>query len=232
MVLYDKLAIKQGILLDLPMREAIRAVTHDKARPHHPIDLINTPTWVQLATNLGVIGLNGVNEYLECPNADSLDLDFIAGDFSIGGWINWADNGGAEIVIGRYEIDVSGWEVYLELNGGIDYLSIRHHHAGGVLVRTGSFSVGWDRGVWTHFGISRVGGVITMYRNGVAVAVTTTVGGMEDPETCAQDLVIGTRFTKNANYLEAQIQGFTIHGRVLTAAEWAAIYADEEGMFP
>jgi len=232
---YDSLSIKQGVLLDLPMREGIRAVTHDVSKAHLPMTFVNTPTWAELTTGNSVIEMDGINQYLQCLNASCTDLDFIAGDYSVSGWINWTDTGNSEIIIGRYELDVGGWELYLTNVGAVDHLTMRHHHAGTIVdgnPRTGSDSVGWTPGVWHHFGISRSGAVAQHYMDGVALAMTYSTGGMVDPETTVQDLVIGTRFTKNANWYDGQIDGFVIHNRALTAREWAMIYEIEGGLYP
>jgi len=233
-ILYDKMAIKQNTLLDLPMREGIRAVTRDIAKPHHPVTLVNTPTWTQLASGINVIDLDGVNQYLRCLNADSLDLDFIAGDYSIGMWFNWTHGAASQILIGRYELNVGGWELYLTEVGALDYLTLRHHHAGTIVdgnPRTAGNSLGWTPGVWWHLGISRHGGVAVHYRNGVAQNMTYSTGGLVDPETTTQNLTIGSRYDLGGNWLDGMIQGITLHDRALTAVEWLAIYNDEVGSF-
>ena len=63
--LYDSLSFNHSMLLDLPLREATGAITQDVAKPHHLVTLHNTPTWAEWAgSGLGVLSLNGVNEYL------------------------------------------------------------------------------------------------------------------------------------------------------------------------
>ncbi len=75
-VLYDNLGINREILLDLPFREGTGVITHDVAKPHHPITLVNTPTWTTLDSGFQVLTLNGTNEYLQCLAASCADLDF------------------------------------------------------------------------------------------------------------------------------------------------------------
>ena len=96
MIGYDNLEINHQILLDLPFREGIRIITHDVAKPrHHDVDLVNTPTWESLVSGLGVIDLNGTTEYLQLLAADCADLDFTAGDYSLGVWV-YFETGGAD----------------------------------------------------------------------------------------------------------------------------------------
>ncbi len=230
-VLYDKIAYNRRALLDLPFREGVGIVTRDVAKPHHPITLVNTPAWAALVSGKMALSLGGwgVDDYAQCLNADSLDLDFMAGDFSVGGWFNWSTAGieFSQIIIARYELSVGGWEVYLTEAAGIFYLTLRHHHAGGATNRTAAYSVGWNTGALTHFGISRFGTTAQMYRNGVAV--TTISDALIDPETSTQDLVIGTRFTKGENFLKSPLPRLFIAGEALTAEDWLNMYKNQQG---
>jgi len=228
---YDKLSINTNILLDLPYNEGSGAITSDICKPHHTFNLVNAPTWTSLVSGRGVITFNGVNEYLYASAASTADLDFTTGDYSIGVWVNWTDIGRAEIVIGRYGVDLDGWEVYLELNGGVHYLTQRHHHSSLVPARTGCYSVGWATGTWYLLGISRSGAFPVHYRDGVALGMTYGVGGLSDPDTCNRDMVIGTRFTKNDNWYQNMMWRPRVWSRALSADEWAEIYDEESGWF-
>ncbi len=223
-ILYDSLGYNQEMLLDLPLREGIGTITQDVAKPHHVVNLINTPTWTALDNGLMTLNFNGTTEYMECAGATCTDLDFTSGDYSIGGWFNWADSiHDSQILIGRYEVSVSGWEVYLTEAGALRYLSLRHHHAAGATLRTGAFSLGWAYGTNWHFGISRVGKKAYMYRNGRAVATTSDV--LIDPETSPQDLVIGVRgVSKDSNYFNNMRGRIIVSGKALTAEEWLNMY--------
>ena len=84
---YDNVPENEDILLDLPLYEGVGTITRDQAKPHHQdVDLILTPTWDTVAgTGLGVITTDGItNEYLNLAAASCVDLDFTAGDYSIG----------------------------------------------------------------------------------------------------------------------------------------------------
>lgn len=222
-ILYDSIGYNQGILLDLPLREGIGIVTMDVAKPHHVVNLINAPTWTALPSGLMTLNSDGLTEYMECAGAISADLNFMAGDYSIGGWFNWADSvHDSQILIGRYEVSVSGWEVYLTEVGALRYLTLRHHHAAGATLRTAAFSLGWTYGTNWHFGISRIGTTCYMYRNGQPIATTSDV--LIDPETCAQDLVIGVRYTKDSNYFKNMRGRIIVSGKGLTAQDWLNMY--------
>ena len=228
-VLYDSRDIYKEILLDLPFREGIGIITQDVAKPHHPVTLVNTPTWTALDSGLMTLNLNGTNEYLQCVGASCTDLDFTSGDYSLGGWLNWTVNEFSQIVIARYELSVSGWELYLTQAGALNYLTIRHHHAAGATTRTAAFSLGWTPGTPFFFGMSRSGASAQFYRNGVAVATTSDV--LIDPETSAEDLVIGTRYTKDANFFKNMLWRPRLWPKALTALDWRALYELEHGWF-
>jgi len=226
-VLYDSISYNRRMLLDLPFREGIGVVTQDVAKPHHPITMVNTPTWTALDSGKMTINLNGTTQYLQCLSASCTDLDFTSGDYSIGGWINWTINEFSQIVIARYELSVDGWEVYLTNVGSLNYLSLRHHHAAGATTRTGAFSLGWTPGTLFHFGISRSGASAQFYRNGEPV--TTVSDTLIDPETCNQDLVIGTRYTKNANFYKGPFARLIVADEALTAEDWRSMYKHQVG---
>jgi len=231
MIGYDKLAINHQILLDLPFREAIRALTRDVAKPHHQdVALINAPTWESLVSGLGVIDLNGTSQYLELATGACVDLNFTNGDYSIGGWFYWESGGeDDQHIIGRYDVDVDGWELYLYDPTGS--LNLRHHHAGGASIRSACDSYGWTQNVWHFMGVSRSGATAAFYRNGGAVATTCSVGGLINPETCGEDLTIGVRFDKASEYFKGKLWRPRIWGRALSEEEWAQIFEYERHWF-
>lgn len=228
MLSYDKLSFNHQILLDLPFREGVGAITRDVAKPHHQdIDLINTPTWENLASGLGVIAFNGLSEYLELAFADCADLDFTTGDYSYGVWVNREAGVPSQIIIGRYVLSNNGWEIYFF--DPAETLSLRQHHAAGASVRTSCWSAGWTLNTWHFLGISRTGGGNAIhYRNGVAL---TTIGDLLDPEACNQDLVMGARYTKNANYFKGKMWRPRVWDRTLSAKEWARLFSIERHWF-
>ena len=228
MILYDNLGYNNAMAQDLPFREGTGVLTHDVAKPHHPIVMVNTPTWVPLASGLMTMGFNGTNEYLRATNANTLDLGFIAGDYSLGGWIYWVAGDDSQIVIGRYSVDIGGWELYLYTNG---ILTLRHHHEAGATLRTAEYSLGWTMNRWTMFGISRVGSVATHYRDGLPIASLASVGGLLDPEVTASQLTIGTRFTLDSDNFKGQQWRPRVWPRALSAQEWLTIYECEKGWF-
>lgn len=225
---YDDLGVYADMLLDLPVREGVGAVIQDVADPHHPVTLVDTPTWTTLASGLGVLTLNGTSEYLQSVNASTADLGFTTGDYSVGGWFYWQTGDDSQILAGRYELNVGGWEVYTYDDANA-YLTLRHHHAGGTAARSACYSGGWTKDAWHFMGISRTGGGnAIMHRNGVAL---TTTGDLEDPEATTSDLLLGVRYTKDQNHHKGMLWRWRVWGRAVTAVEWLQMYERERGWF-
>lgn len=225
---YDKRTINNQLCLDLPFREATGILAHDRARADRQIDFVNTPTWATIASGLGVLDFDEPShEYLECDTLDTTDLDFTTGDYSIAVWLNWCDTTSSEIIVARYELDVDGWETYFYDS----ILQLRHHHAGGATDRTGAYSYGWTPLIWWLMGITRSGAYPLHYRNGVELEMGYSTGGMLDPATCNQDLVIGVRYSKDNDWYDGQMQGLRIWDRELSSSEMMMLFQRERHWF-
>ncbi len=230
-VLYDKISYNQRALLDLPFREGIGVITQDVAKPHHPVTLVGAPAWAALDSGKMALTLGGVGsgDYGQCLNADCVDLGFTSGDFSIGGWFKWEDTAeDSQILIARYELSVGGWEVYLTEVGALRYLTLRLHHAGGASARTAGYSLGWAYSTLAHFGITRSGSTMYHYRNGEPITTVSDV--LIDPESTTQDLVVGVRYTKDANFLSGRLPRLFVTGEALTAEDWRSMYKNQVGL--
>lgn len=247
---YDSISINENILLDLPFREGVGTITQDVAKPHHPLTMYDPGggsfVWGNEASGCPTLEFVAVGRgdtdgvYLSCPAADTVDLDFTAGDYSIACWIKWTDIGDSSIIIGRYWITApstfeDGWEIYLDESAGRNTVSQRHSHAS-LAPNTNSncYSVGWTPGTWYLLGISRTGGNLypIHYRNGVPLTMAYSAAGMLDPDTCNRDLVIGTRCTKDANWFWGKHgKALRVWGRALSADEHKYIYELERGQF-
>lgn len=233
---YDALSVNRNIRLDLPLREGVGIITQDIAKPHHPVSLINTPSWTTLDSHLGCLTLDGATEYLQSLNADTVDLEPTTGDYSIGGWFFWQTGNSSQVLIGRYQVDVGGWELYLYDDGVNYYLTLRHHHSAGATTRTACYSGPWAKNMWHFVGISRSGVNASFYQgsllNIAQLTSTCSVGGLIDPETTTSDLVIGARYTKNADFHKGMFWRWRYWGdRALSLADWQWIWEHEVEWF-
>jgi len=238
---YDKIPENDSLLIDLPFREATGAKTFDHAKPHHEFSFHDPGggafAWLPIASGLGVLQFitgGGSGVYLKSLAADTVDLNITIGSYSIGCWVNWEWNGTSSILIGRYIINQSGWETYFDISGGRNTLSQRHHHLS-LAPNTNSncYSTRWTPGVWHFLGITkRAGSVYTNhYRNGGKLVMSYETTGMLNPDTCNQDLIIGARYTLNANWYKGYMQGLRFWNRPLAQQEWRNIFERERVFF-
>ena len=259
---YDGIPEHEDILLDLSLSEGNGLVVRDQAKPHHePIEQ-NDPgggtfNWVRALTEedgafnndfdwgldakigIGCLDFEVVGSgptdgvYLDLASANCVDLNFTSGDYSYGVWIKVSYTTQSQILIGRYQLNIEGYEIYWTKVGAIRYLTQRHHHAGTLVggnPRSACYSVGWDEGEWHFLGISRTGGGEGLhYRNGIVLPMVT--GGLVDPETSAEDLIIGARFTKDINWFKGQMWRPRMWGRALSATDWLQIFEEERDYF-
>ncbi len=231
----DKDSLGIGLLLDLPFREGMGILgTADVAKPHHPVGMTHSPAWGALASGQTYLDLDGANDYLQCASASCTDLDFTTGDFTIACWTYW-EGDSSDIIVGRYELDVSGWEVYYDDGDPLRTLSLRLSH-GGVPARTGCYSYGWTKSNWWLMGISKSGaypGVYPlMYRNGWAVEMNYSAGGfLTAPGSCANNLYIGCNNGHTANHYHGRLSGLRIWGRNLSPSEHMELFNRERGFY-
>ncbi len=242
----DKVDINYGLLLSLPFEEGVGALVHDIAKANHLCTMHdpgggsftweNEPVSGRPTLKFTAVGggpADGV--YLDCPAADTADLNFIAGDYSLACWINWDSTGGwSEIIMGRYGVDLDGWEIYLDISGGQNTVSQRHHHSSlAPNNNSNCYSIGWTPGTWYLLGISRIGGNLypVHYQNGEPLTMTYEASGMLDPDTCNRDLVIGCRFTKDANWYRNLMWNPRVWNRVLSEEEWNFLFELERPWF-
>ena len=230
---YDHLSYQKNNLLDVQFTKGTGIIVNDYAKPNHSeISFVNDPTWGQHARGKNYLTFNGTTQYGELANADSGDLGFTSGDYSLFGWIYPVDSGASMMVMARYELDVGGWELYLyDITTPNGTLSLRHNHSLLAPTRTGCFSRGWEENHWYHFAITRSGLYPKIYQNGVELEVTYDAGGLQDPEATTQDLVIGCRYTKNSDYYEGNLARLGISNVALSSAQVKAMFEKERGLF-
>lgn len=226
---FDK-GVNLGLLLALPLQEGIGLVTYDTAKPHHPIAISGAPVWSSVPSGLGVLVFDGLNDYLDSPAAATVDLDFTAGDYSLAVWFNKVASGGAtDMIIGRYALDLDGWELCILDAAGV--VQLRHMHSSLAPVRTGCFSLNWICGVWQLLIVTRSGAYPLMYRDGIPIGVTYDAGGLSNPDTANRDLVIGTRYTKNTNWFTGNMWNIRVWNRALRPEEVLHIWNKERWRF-
>lgn len=234
---YDSLAINRNMAIDLPFREGVGVPTHSIARTKPYVQMVGAPApWSTLDSNLPFLTFSGVNEYLWASAADTLNMDFTSDDYSLGGWFR-IDSGGPDdkTLMCRFLLNNNGWELYHYTN---NILTLRHHHAATLVggnPRSSAFSRNWAFGAWYYMGISRSGGEVQFWRGDIngfsAVATTIAVGGIVDPETCAQNFFIGTDTTGSNDYKGGLWRPRSWFDRYITEIEHQQIWEKEVEWF-
>ena len=230
---YDKLALDYGMLLDLRFMEGVGLVTRDEAKPHHKITLVGAPAWTQTANNITVPYFDGAGDYMECVAADTPDLNFTTGDYSIACWVYPIDTSSSMMIAGKYLLDSVGWELYLFALLADGYLTLRHHHASlAPDNRDGCYSTDWREKVWQLMVVTRSGLYPLHYRNAIPLTMSYEVGGVKNPDSAiARDLVIGTRFSKDQNWHKGNMWGLRIWNRALSPADVQLLFEMEHRFF-
>lgn len=232
-IAHDKLRLNHQLLLSLPFREMTGQRLKDRAIPHHVI-IGHNLTWSSgmpiIPSQLGLGVFNGATAYADGAAINTADLNFITGDYSIAGWVFYQVTAMSQIVMGRYAVDLDGWELYL--HDPNETLSLRHHHGSLPTTRTACYSFGWNTSGWHLFGISRSGSYPRHFRNGAELEVIYSAGGLNDPDTSNRDLVIGVRgVTKNANWYSGYMTLLRVWDRALEEWEHREIFEMERHWF-
>lgn len=238
---YDNFRINHGIVLDLPFREATGLITHDIAKPHHIATLTGPPVWTDVLaaaigpSDLGILQLNGVNQYLQIPGADTLDLDFI-GDFTLAAWVHPIYTASAMVIMCRNTTGVDGWCMFLYDNPTLGpLLSLRTNQGGPAPGYTECHAAGFTDRESQLVGFSRdsAGLSATAYKNGKPVTTVLGPTGMIDPVACGvgNKLLIGIQDGEAIS----RYSGYKWRPRAwpwkLSDADWLSMFEREKHWF-
>lgn len=202
-IIYDKLPYRRGLVLDLPFDEQTGLVAHDRSKAHHVLTLHGTPTWGRLANGLPYLEFDRTHpDWLDCPAADTVDLDFTNGDFSIAIWVN-PDiiAGDARRLICRGRTVADGWSFLLISDAE---LRLATDQAGASQLsgtRVNEVTVG----NWWLLGASRSGASVRLYKNGTDV--TFYPGTHINPATANRELHIGIQDNEINHPFDGKIAG-------------------------
>ncbi|MFO0969304.1 MAG: LamG-like jellyroll fold domain-containing protein [Gemmataceae bacterium] len=180
------------------------------------------------ATATGRLGqalsFDGVNDYVNVPDANNLDLS--GGSFTISAWIKPAATGSTYQVIADKSLDNTSLDYDLALNGSLQVQFWSRNLSNSLI------SPAVSAGVWTHVAIAEDIGAtpvesarLRLYVNGVLVDSAATVAG--SAVTNAASLLIGARHNTGGSsilqYFGGLIDEASIYSRALTSAEIASI---------
>ena len=222
---YDNLALNTNIVLDWQFIEGGGTLVHDQSKSGIIGTLHNGPWWPTAMGQpfYGIYLFEVWTHYIRVFAANCKQLNFTSGDYSLSFWFNWQDTGNSLIIMGKYAVDLRGWEVYLWNTGSVEILTVRHHHGG---TRSSSYSTGWSESTLHLFGYSRAGATAQHYRDGLPIPTTVQAGGLIDPDSSLVDnLVLGSRFTLVQDLYNVYLGRRSSWSWAMTADEHRQMYA-------
>lgn len=215
------------ICLDLPHFESAGLLVHDLSIYRMNCALTGVPVWTgPLPTGEWCLTYTEVHpDYLQCPAADSTPLDFTASDYTLMAWI-YPTGGGADLIMNKGAVDVSGWEFYLFIGGPMATLALRHNQAGSHQGASATDMV--TPNIWNLVAVTRSGLACQFYVNGLPVATVLDPGGMIDPVSAvAKKFLIGIQDNELTNAWDGMMDRHRAWSRALTASEMANIFTQE-----
>jgi hypothetical protein len=224
---FEKLSWNQNLVFCSPDFEGTGTRVRDISRYHHVMTITGAPTWTALPSGRQVLSYGGLADYLQCPAADSVALNFVAEDWTMLAWIKGSvAAGSADMIFCQGAVDVCGWEYYIFWDNGT--IALRTNQAG---AHTGISAVGAVvTDVWALVGVTRQGAAGQFYVNGAPVT-TILNGGLTNPVSAAggRKFFIGVGTTEVANHWNGYIGEKRIYSRALTAAEMALLFIQSKG---
>jgi hypothetical protein len=229
---YDNLPMLYGTVLDIPMFEGVGTLAHDISRaPATALDktmtLTGPPTWANWPlSNIPILSFNPATpDFLELAAAESTDMDFQVGAFSVAAWIYVDDLSANRMLFCRGLLDTDGWHMAILINGSVAFYTNQ------AAANQVSISTAGDIAIagWYFVGATRLTTSIRLYVN--AVDVTATVGVHTDPLTSARKLHIGVYDTEVASMWDGYIWRPRVWSRQISAAEMIQLFEMERGLF-
>ena len=221
---FDSIPYNHELLLSLQFREGTGTLTQDWAKPHHPMTCVGAPAWDTLDSGLGVLTFDGDDDEVQCPGANSADLDLTTENFTLAAWAYHDNMSTSRVIMNRGTLNTCGWEWYTANSN----LALRTNQAAS---REGASGMGFIiTDTWQFLVMVRTGLVGLAYLDGVAMFTSQTDNGLLDPVACgAHTFRVGNN--PHDNYFEGDLWNTRIWPRVLSASEVQAIFEAERNLF-
>ncbi len=226
MIGYDAFDLNRQIALDLTLEEMVGAVAHDRSPFAHNCALTGVPAWAALGNGIPYLEFDETNpDFLDCAGADTTELNYQAGDFSLAAWVRLDSLAAISTIMCRGLASTDGWYFEVLADGSIN-ISTSQAAAEQVSISTAGIIV---INTWYLIMATRNGDTIVPYNNGAAVP--NTVGTHTDPLTSARELHVGIYDDEAATPVRGRIARPRIWSRQLSAAEIVRLWDMEKGWF-
>jgi len=226
MIGYDKRSVYQTLLLGLTLEEMTGAEAFDRGKPHQTHTLSGVPLWSTMFDNPILVFDSTTPDFLVCPNADSGDLNFQFGDFSLLCWVYAGDLSAQRMIFCRGITDSSGWYFLVDTEGRVSLFTnqlgahqVSSSNTNSVMINN-----------WTLVGCTRAAGSVRIFIQGIDD--TVIVGTHIAPVNAAvEDHHIGIYNDEIANPWNGSFAYPRIWGRWLSPDEMLSIYKAEHHLY-
>ena len=223
---YDKVGLNQELLLNLKFVEGTGLITHDWAKPNHENPLLVTPAWYQLANGKNYLDFDDTNpDWIEITGANSADLNFTIGDYSVGCWVYFDTTLGGMLMI-RGLASTDGWYLYIDGSDGKIYFGTNQAGAR-QLSYSNDDAVELDG--WYLVVATRDGADVSLYSNGIDV--TELQDTHVNPLTSARKFLIGVDDDEASETINGKVGEVWIWDRELTPADVKQLYELTRGEY-
>lgn len=218
-----------GLVLDMTFEEGAGVMAYDRSRSGHQMVLNGPPAWTQIApSDLTVLDFDETNpDWLDASAAaTNIAMNFTAGSFSMGGWINIDSLAANRNFLCRGLLNTDGYHCQVLMDGSIAFFT----NQGGANQVTISFVDEIVTTNWYQIGITRDEGAVHIFKNGLEV--TETVGVHLDPLTCARELHIGIYDNETGSPWAGMMWRPRVWRNVVVPDyHWQLMFAMERGLF-
>jgi uncharacterized repeat protein (TIGR01451 family) len=168
------------------------------------------------------LSFNGVSNYLAVPNTTTLNF---GGRISMAAWVNVTATNGYRTIIGHGPSSSPNREVYLRIKDG--------YYQAGYRNELGDFPTGFaippgDAGAWVHLAGVYDGAAWRLYRNGILVYSTQTLGGAV---TVPGNWGIGAAGDGRSGFFNGKLDEVAVWSRDLSSDEVLEIYNRQAPFF-
>lgn len=182
---------------------------------HGTLTNMDAPTdWV-LDRHGYAIDFDGTNDRVLLANVPALQ---ITGPITIAFWANLKNNGAVSALISKSDGFVGEYEVFANFTSGATTLSWRPGTGSNLTSFFSGFTDAWHHFAFTCTG-SVIGSTVTCYRNGVSAGTMSTSSARS---TGTLVPAIASR-PNGSNHSQVRMADVSIHNRVLTPSEVAAL---------
>jgi len=208
----------QNLWLWLRLNEGVGTLTHDKSIQRiTPFTLHGTPVWTQLASGIMVLDFNSATpDWLDCPALTTAQLDFTAGDFSMGMWAK-IDDAVTRSLLTRGLANTDGWLLQVNNAGRVGFATCQ---AGATQTTFSTICIA--AGTWYFIGVSRTGASVGTFVNGEDV--TDAPDTHVNPLTSNREVHVGVLDDETSDPWDGQMWNVRIWGRCLEPWEWLELF--------